>query len=150
MLPKILVTIQLILFALLTAGIIIFPVSSTPFTLLIGALMMTGGLWLVIAAIREHRINGGVNITPVPRERGQMLHTGLYTRIRHPIYTGVMLAGVGAGVFHGHYIPLMIALILIPFFTIKTFVEESYLRATYPDYAAYANRTGRFLPPFRR
>ena len=41
---------------------------------------------------------------------------------------------------------LLIALLMIVFFTYKSIYEESLLRAVYPQYDQYATHTGRFLP----
>ncbi|NJL56045.1 isoprenylcysteine carboxylmethyltransferase family protein, partial [bacterium] len=87
---------------------------------------------------------------PTPNERAALVQTGLYARIRHPIYTGVLITGIGAALAHGHIIILAIAAILAIFFTVKARYEESLLGVVYPEYADYRQRTGRFLPPLLR
>lgn len=149
-LPNALVGLQLLLFALLAASAALFPVQGNAVLRLIGTAWVVVGLWVVFDAIRQHRINDGVNITPLPRPQSQLIQTGAYAYVRHPIYTGVIVSGLGIAMLHGHIGPILVAASLIPFFTVKSLVEERYLQATYPGYAAYQRRTGRFLPPVTR
>lgn len=119
-----LVTIQLVLFVLILAAFVVFPV-------VIDNMLRLPGL---VAFAEHNRVNnGGPNIFPTPRRSADLIRTGIYRRVHHPIYTGVMIAALAA--------------LLIPFFTYKSTVEERMLREAYPDYAAYVRRSGRFVPP---
>lgn len=146
-LPNLLVAVQLVIFGLILVAIIALPIAETSLLRWIGLAAMVGGLWLVFAAISQHRVNAGINITPVPRENSQLIETGLYKRIRHPIYTGVILGAIGAGLFHGHIVTLLLGVSLLPFFWYKSTVEEGLLRQEFDDYARYMQRSGRFIPP---
>jgi len=143
-----LVAIQLVLFAGLGISLLVFPSEqSVPFRLF-GLLIAGLGGFVGLIAIQQHP--GGPNVTPTPKETSPLLQTGLYGQIRHPIYTGVILGGLGLAMFHGHIIPLIAAFALVPFFTYKSRYEETLLKQTYPDYADYMTRTGRFMPPLRQ
>ena len=149
-LPNILVAGQLLIFFVLLGAIVVLPIGDNTLLRLLGLLGMVVGIWIVVAAIRAHRVNSGVNISPTPRAEGQMINSGLYASIRHPIYTGAIIAAIGAALFHGHGVVLIVALVLVPFLTYKSHVEERYLQATYSGYAEYMRHTGRFIPPMRR
>jgi protein-S-isoprenylcysteine O-methyltransferase Ste14 len=70
----------------------------------------------------------------------------LYTHVRHPIYTGVLLGAYGAAVFQGEIITLLLAIALTILFDIKSRYEESLLKTAFAGYAQYMMRTGRFVP----
>jgi len=141
------VAVQIILFAALGVALLVFPSEqSLPFRLL-GLLVAVLGGFVGLLAIQQHP--GGPNVTPTPKETSPLLESGLYGQIRHPIYTGVILSGLGLAMFHGHLVPLLIAFALVPFFTYKSMYEETLLKQAYPTYADYMTRTGRFMPPLR-
>lgn len=80
---------------------------------------------------------------------GGLVNTGPYRYWRHPIYAAA-LAFVWAGILGQGHSPSVAALLLGVLATLMTAVriqaEESLLRATLPEYAAYAARTKRLLP----
>ena len=94
----------------------------------------------------------GANLTPFPRplERGEFVRSGVYARIRHPLYTSVMLASFGWALFWGSWPSLAAACSMIPFFALKARREERWLRKKFPAYEDYGRQVPRFLPCFRR
>lgn len=107
------------------------------------ALVVAGVIWMLIAA---RRLGPALTPTPVPSERGSLTTTGLYGRVRHPIYTGVLALVLGIVVRSGSLVTLAFGLVTVAFFTVKARWEEARLAERYPDYPAYAARTPRFLP----
>ncbi|MCB1248080.1 MAG: hypothetical protein KDB36_01655, partial [Acidimicrobiales bacterium] len=78
---------------------------------------------------------------------------GLFRLVRHPIYTGVMALALGTALRLANPWAMLAALALVAWFMAKARWEERHLAARYPDYAAYAATTPRFvpfLPPPRR
>jgi len=73
--------------------------------------------------------------------------TGLYARVRHPSYLGILLMDLGfAGVFRS-----VLALLVLPvvfwMFSRRMDVEEAFMIERFGDeYRAYAARTARLLP----
>ncbi len=78
--------------------------------------------------------------------RGELVTHGPYRYWRHPIYASIVYF-VWAGQVQE---PTALALALAAVATLALFarmlLEESFLFATYPDYAAYARRAKRFIP----
>jgi len=77
---------------------------------------------------------------------GEVVTSGPYRFIRHPIYTAVVLfAFAGAG---AHLSPVAagLALLILAGALIRIFLEERLLVARYPAYADYAARTRRMVP----
>ena len=97
-------------------------------------------------------LNLGRSATPLPTpvQGGELRSAGLYRYVRHPIYSGVMALAVGSAIASGSVTIAVAALALVGWLAIKARWEERRLSARYPDYAAYAARTPRFLPSPRR
>lgn len=93
----------------------------------------------------------GRNLTPLPQPRpdAEFVQHGIYARVRHPLYTGVMAVSVGWALIWQSVPALLVALALIPFFQAKTRSEERWLGARFPGYAEYLKRVPRFLPRLR-
>ncbi|MEK6720556.1 MAG: isoprenylcysteine carboxylmethyltransferase family protein [Chloroflexota bacterium] len=107
------------------------------------ALIATGGT-MGILGLRDL----GANLTPLPypRDEARLVETGIYARVRHPIYGGLVLGGAGWGLATASPIALVLALILLAFFNLKARREEAWLTIRFPDYPAYRLRTRAFIP----
>ena len=103
-------------------------------------------LGLVVMVVAGLRLGSGLTATPVPTETARLATGGLYRFVRHPIYSGVLLAVAGITLRSGGAVRLVLALVIVAFFHVKSRWEEARLRERYPDYAAYAERTPRFVP----
>lgn len=139
---------QFILFVLLAGAFFYLPEGQVLWARLLGIAVMLLGLAIIGLSVWTHfQVNHGlVNVSPEPNANNHLVETGLYARIRHPIYTGVMLSALGAAVAHGHVVGVIIAVVLCAFFAYKSTFEERWLMQVYPDYAAYRTRAGRFWP----
>jgi protein-S-isoprenylcysteine O-methyltransferase Ste14 len=80
---------------------------------------------------------------------GGLVTSGPYRYWRHPIYAAILLF-TWAGILSHGVPPSVPALLLGALATLMTAVriqaEEQLLRATFPEYAAYAARTKRVVP----
>jgi protein-S-isoprenylcysteine O-methyltransferase Ste14 len=83
--------------------------------------------------------------TAAPTEGG-LVTSGPYRFLRHPIYSAVFLFSLAGVCAHLSLEAggLLLAVFLGAFG--RMFAEEKLLRARYPEYAAYAQRTSRVLP----
>ena len=90
----------------------------------------------------------GKNRTPFPQPRAgsELVQHGIYARVRHPLYTSVMLASLGWALIWQSMAAFVGALTLIPFFLEKTRREERWLREQFAGYADYERRVPRFVP----
>ena len=81
------------------------------------------------------------------RQDHELVTSGPYAYVRHPIYTGIMLAMIGSALAVGVLWLLMFAL-YFAYFIISARTEERMMLAQFPDaYPAYRRRT-RMLIPF--
>jgi protein-S-isoprenylcysteine O-methyltransferase Ste14 len=113
-------------------------------TVVIGVILIGAGLVLVARAMYDL----GESMTPMPRPRagGRLVETGAYRLVRHPIYGGVILLGVGWGLLMAAPLALAATLLLAAFLDIKSRREELWLVERFPEYEAYRRRTRRLIP----
>lgn len=89
----------------------------------------------------------GRALTPVPEPNGEGLSArGIYAWVRHPMYSSVVVAGLGVALVKGSLASLLLVVVLALFFEVKTRREERFLVAAYSGYPSYAARTGKFVP----
>ena len=111
----------------------------------LGLFLFTLGLGFAIWA----RLNIGRNWgTPMSKkDEPELVTSGPYRLVRHPIYSGILVAGVGTAVALSW--PWLIAVVLAGvYFVYSATVEERYLLEQFPDtYPAY-RRSAKMLVPF--
>ncbi len=112
-----------------------------------GQAMVAAGL--ALGAVAALRLGSSLTPTPVPRAAGSLTTGGLYRVVRHPIYSAVLVIVVGLVVGSGSVWRLAVGAATVAFFNAKAAWEERRLSERYPDYAAYAARTPRFVPGWR-
>jgi protein-S-isoprenylcysteine O-methyltransferase Ste14 len=83
---------------------------------------------------------------PKPREDATLVRHGIYARVRHPLYTSVILLSVGWGLIWESWPACVAALLLGVFLNAKARREEVWLREKFPDYSAYQKQARRFFP----
>jgi len=87
-----------------------------------------------------------INVTSA--EDHQLIESGPYRWLRHPSYTGALLAFLGFGLSLGNWLALFVIMVPIFFaFAYRMNVEERALRSALGDrYTSYARRTKRLVP----
>jgi protein-S-isoprenylcysteine O-methyltransferase Ste14 len=76
----------------------------------------------------------------------ELVTSGPYHRVRHPIYSGIILAMVGTAVAVSIYWLIAVAL-LGGYFVYSAVMEERYLTSQFPDaYPAYKRATKMLIP----
>ena len=106
------------------------------------------GTSVEICAYAAQRPNLGRNLTPLPKPKAdaQLVTSGLFAWIRHPIYSALMLLTFGSSLERGHLIALILSACLAVLLEFKSRREESWLLEQFPEYAAYRSRVKKFLP----
>ncbi len=110
----------------------------------IGQILFYSGIVITIWAA----ILLGPNLTPLPKPKpsGEFIQSGLYRFVRHPIYFGVILVCFGwAGIEQTLY-TLVLAIILLIFFDLKSRQEEIWLTEKFSEYDVYKQNTKKLIP----
>ncbi|HMJ87583.1 MAG TPA: protein-S-isoprenylcysteine O-methyltransferase [Vicinamibacterales bacterium] len=121
-----------------------YPLTLGP--LITGVMCFVVGLWLFYRSHADLGTNWSISLEV--REQHRLITQGVYYRIRHPMYSALVLYSLG----HALVIPNWVAgpANLVAFailFTLRVHAEEQMMSDTFGDeYATYAARTKRLVP----
>lgn len=110
----------------------------------VGAAIGLGGL--ALGVLSYIALGRNFRVFAAPRRSGTLITTGVYARVRHPMYTAVIMMIGGYALSFGSVISLPFWLGCTMFYVIKAFKEEPLLLAHYPEYEEYRKRTWMFVP----
>lgn len=80
----------------------------------------------------------------------QLVRSGPYRWVRHPIYSGMILAMLGTALARGQVRGLVAVVLLFAGFKIKSKIEEQAMLSTFgAEYDEYSRSTGAILPRLR-
>ena len=82
----------------------------------------------------------------VVKEGHSLIRSGPYRFVRHPIYSGMVLALFATALAIGEARGFIGAGLILFGFVIKLWAEEERMRETFPEYDDYARRTARLIP----
>ena len=114
----------------------------------VGLILLVPAVYVVIAGLRG--LGKALAANPVPRDEGELVTSGIYARMRHPIYSGLMLAGLALVLQSGPMPHVLYWLALVVVLNVKVRFEERLLAAKYAGYHSYAAATPRFIPRLSR
>ena len=119
--------------------------TTDPWRAALGLVLFALGLGFAVWARRHLGHNWG---TPMAqKDEPELVTTGPYHLVRHPIYSGILVAGVGTAVALS-WVWLTAVLIAGVYFVYSATVEERYMTERFPDeYPAY-KRSTKMLVPF--
>lgn len=110
----------------------------------LGLLLIASGLGFSIWARRHLGRNWSSQV--VLKQDHALIRTGPYSRLRHPIYTGILAALLGSAVIIGELRALLAFVLLVISFAIKSHAEEARMRETFPEYEQYRRETSALIP----
>jgi protein-S-isoprenylcysteine O-methyltransferase Ste14 len=117
----------------------------TPLRSAVGDVLCVLGLLLALWA----RVTLGRNWSPsVTFKKGhELIRTGPYALVRHPIYTAVLLMIIGTMIFIGRIGGIIFVAVAIAGFWIKLRAEERLMTTHFPtEYSAYKAQTKALIP----
>lgn len=110
-----------------------------------GLLLSISGTFLACHARNILGRNWSLSIQQ--KENHELIETGPYRIIRHPIYTGLLLMFTGSGIALGEYRAILAILIFFASFWYKLMKEEKLLLKLFNEkYSAYRSRTKALIP----
>jgi protein-S-isoprenylcysteine O-methyltransferase Ste14 len=120
-------------------------IHSTTWRSVVGMVLWAAGLAFAIWARLHIGRNWGTPMSQ--KDEPELVTSGPYRLVRHPIYTGILVAGVGTAIALSWSWLLIVAVTGI-YFIYSAIVEERYMTTQFPDtYEAY-KRSTKMLVPF--
>ena len=112
------------------------------------ALVIAGLAFTVWARVHLGRNWSG---TVTVKQDHELIRTGPYARVRHPIYTGLIAALLGITIASGTVHAALGMAIIVLSLVRKSRVEEDFMRATFPgEYQRYSAQVPALIPFARR
>ncbi len=116
----------------LTVGIIADIVTLTGLIITLWARTVLGGNWSTDTALKENH---------------ELIQSGPYRYVRHPIYSGLLLMVLGVAIFYGRVIGFVAFIIFFITFWLRARQEEKLLTKQFPEaYPNYKARVKAFIP----
>ena len=112
--------------------------------LLLGAMLVAAGLAFAVWARRHLGRNWSSQV--VLKQDHALVRSGPYQRVRHPIYTGILLALLGTAVTIGELRAAVGFALFVLSFVLKSRTEEQWMRGIFPEYEQYRRGTGALIP----
>lgn len=107
----------------------------------LGLVVMIGAAW---------QIRWALTASPLPNARTELVDRGWFGRVRHPIYTGLLLFAAGLTLARASVLAMGSFAALVVLLQVKARFEEAALARRFPGYEAYMARTGRLIPKLPR
>jgi len=141
---------QVFLFALVLLGprtLPDWPAWASPLSTIgrvIGIVLMLAGTAISIGGVMKL----GPNLTPLPfpRDCSNLIESGPYAIVRHPIYSGLIIDAFGWALWVNGWLTIGYALLLFAFFDVKSRLEEGWLLEKFPEYAEYRTKVHKLIP----
>ncbi|AIF46549.1 isoprenylcysteine carboxyl methyltransferase [Dyella japonica A8] len=112
---------------------------------LLGALLTLLGV--VFACWARHVLGRNWSSVVQVKQGHELIQSGPYRWVRHPIYTGMLLAFVGTGTAIGEWRSAIAVLIVATSFWFKLRLEERWMRESFgATYVQYMQRTKALIP----
>lgn len=112
---------------------------------LTGILATSGGFYFISRGVWDLR----QNLTPfvAPIAGNQLVTSGIYSSVRHPLYTGLISLCLGVAIFSDSVDKAVLTLVLAYFLDKKADKEEELLNDMHPmSYQIYAQNTKKLVP----
>ena len=110
----------------------------------LGTIMVAAGLGFALWA-RAHLGRNWSGIITV-KEGHTLVRTGPYRVVRHPIYTGLLIALIGTAAAIGEWRGVLALVCALVGFLRKIQVEETRMSENFPEYAQYRRQTAALFP----
>jgi protein-S-isoprenylcysteine O-methyltransferase Ste14 len=121
----------------------LWPSGYLPFWL--GAAITIAGLLFAVWARKHLGRNWSGSVTI--KQDHELITTGPYAIVRHPIYTGILAGFVGMAIAISQVRGLIVVVLVLVSFWLKLRMEEKWMRSQFGEtYTAYARQTAALVP----
>jgi protein-S-isoprenylcysteine O-methyltransferase Ste14 len=116
-----------------------------PWPFWVGAGLTLAGL--VFAAWARVRLGGNWSGTVTLKENHELVTSGPYSIVRHPVYTGLLVGFVGSALARAEWRGILAVAVVLWSFQRKMKIEEQWMREQFGGaYEAYAKRVAALFP----
>ncbi|MDD8019551.1 MAG: isoprenylcysteine carboxylmethyltransferase family protein [Bacteroidota bacterium] len=98
-----------------------------------------------LLAIVTMKLNN-LRVQPIPKPDAELITSGIYNYIRHPMYSSVLLLMLPFVIKMPDRLSLSLYFLLVSILIIKLHYEERLLVQKFPAYSDYMKRTYRLIP----
>jgi len=116
------------------------------FAQIVGLVVGVLGTAISVWALSAHRWR--VSPLPKPMNGAQLIDSGPYRYVRHPMYTGIVVFTLGVGLAYANPVALLSSVTFLVFFMAKSGREEEMLVEELTDYRKYRSRVPWRIIPF--
>ena len=121
----------------------LWPQGYLPFWL--GAALTVAGLLFAVWA-REH-LGRNWSRSVTIKQGHELITTGPYAVVRHPIYTGILTGFLGMAIAISQVRGFIVVVLIFVVFWVKLRMEEKWMRSQFGEtYATYARQTAALVP----
>jgi protein-S-isoprenylcysteine O-methyltransferase Ste14 len=111
-----------------------------------GLAVFAAGWWIIYLALRENAF--ALTVVRLQDDRSQdVVRTGPYAVVRHPMYSGVSLVMIGLAVWLGSWASVAAAAVPVGLLAARIVFEERLLRSRLAGYGEYAEQSRWRLAP---
>jgi protein-S-isoprenylcysteine O-methyltransferase Ste14 len=111
----------------------------------VGNVLIVLGFLIDFFVFRENSYGGSTVQTFADQK---VISTGLYARVRHPMYMGVLIMMIGVPLALGSWWGLTILALMVPVLVWRILDEEKLLKNDLPGYREYAQKVHYRLVPY--
>lgn len=112
-----------------------------------GTVLMSAGSYVLFAALKENTF--AAPVVKMQKERGQqVVSTGPYSLVRHPLYAGATLLFLGGPLLLSSRVGIVLSVILIGTIALRSIGEEAMLKEELPGYREYMRSVRWRIIPF--
>ncbi|MEW6347472.1 MAG: methyltransferase [Thermodesulfobacteriota bacterium] len=105
-----------------------------------------GVLGLILGGLSFRALGRNFRVFAAPRRSGTLITSGVYSMVRHPMYTGVIVGLGGYVLMFGALFCVPLWMAVTALYTIKSIKEERIIEAKFPEYHEYRKKTWRLIP----
>jgi len=145
----------IISFSLVAGQMILIALLASPISQLYqGSALDTFGVLLIGIAVAiatwafSSMQSGTFTVLPEPTSGASFTQAGPYKHVRHPMYSAVIIGGLGATLCHADVVSVVQLMMLIVLLVVKLQREERYLTTRYATYEHYRTHTKALVPYF--
>jgi protein-S-isoprenylcysteine O-methyltransferase Ste14 len=109
-----------------------------------GTLCLVGLAFVLLGSFGLGRRN--LSAFPRPKDHATLVKSGIFSLVRHPIYSGFIFFSCGWSLLWGSVAAFVATVAVLIFFDLKARREERWLEAKFSGYAAYKQRIKKLIP----